>query len=136
MSVSGISGGNHGQHHRADELPWWMTRAWRTFLQDLLLYRSRKRYALTISTTALTGATDPARRRVEVNPIALARPSDRDHLTRIRGLTPAMRRDERVWQQALTTALVEHEAGHTRFTGVLPNHPTLDWLANALEDER
>jgi hypothetical protein len=113
-----------------------MTRAWRTFLQDLLWYRSRKHYALSISTTALTGATDPARRRVEVNPIALALPSDRHHLARIRGLTSAMRRDVCVWQQALTTALVEHKAGHIRFTGALPNHPTLHWLANALEDER
>jgi hypothetical protein len=33
----------------AAEPSWWMTRPWRRYLLDLLLYRSRRRYTLTVS---------------------------------------------------------------------------------------
>ncbi|HEX3270931.1 MAG TPA: hypothetical protein VHR15_09795, partial [Ktedonobacterales bacterium] len=136
MSISGITPGNRGQDRHADEAPWWMSRAWIRFLTDLLLFRSRRRYTLTVSTAAHIGATDPERRRVEVNPTAIARPVDPARLASIRGVTLTMRHDERVWQQALTTALVEHECGHIRFTGARPQGETLAWLWNSLEDER
>jgi hypothetical protein len=47
----------------APEPSWWLTRPWRRYLQDLLLYRRRRRYTLTVSEYALAGATDPAHRR-------------------------------------------------------------------------
>jgi hypothetical protein len=89
-----------------------------------------------ISTAALPGATDPARRHVEVNPTSISRPTDPRRLARIRGVTPAMRHDERVWQQVITTAVVEHECGHIRFTNLLPQAATLHWLANSLTYRR
>jgi hypothetical protein len=120
--------------HDAHAAAWWMTRVWRRFLTDLLLFRSRRRYTLTISTTALIGATDPERRHVEVNPIALALPHDPARLSCIRGLTQAMRRDTRVWQQAITIALVEHECGHVRFTGARPHQVLREAVARQQQE--
>jgi hypothetical protein len=77
-------------------------------------------------------ATDPHRRQVVVNPVALAPPSP-DAWPQVRHApTTALG-----WEQAITVGLVEHEAGHIRHTSTpRPPETTLGWLWNGLEDER
>jgi len=116
----------------ATSLAWHRTRVWQRFLHDLLLVRGRSRYTLSISPHNPLGATDPHVRRVLINPFELADPG---YPTRalIRWCPPA---NADVWQQALATALVEHEASHIRHSGAKPAAPLLGHLWNALEDER
>src|SRR5262245_20448476 len=76
----------------------------------LRINRGRRRYTLIVSEYALAGATDPARRHVEVYPLAFVPPQDAATLTHIRRLSAALRQNPRRFQQAVTTALVEHEA--------------------------
>lgn len=112
---------------------WWTTRVWYRYLADLLLYRGRQRYTLSLSETHPLGATDPQRRLVCINPTAVAYPTNVAERRRIRGF-PVGRRE--AFEQAIATALVEHEAGHIRFSGTKPEAETLGWLWNVLEDER
>jgi hypothetical protein len=113
-------------------LAWHRTRVWQRFLHDLLLVRGQRRYTLSISAHNPLGATDPHARRVLINPFDLADPGEPARRS-IRSV-PAPQTD--VWQQALATALVEHEAGHIRWSGAKPTAPLLGWLWNSLEDER
>ena len=100
-------------------------------LHDRLLERGRRRFALLSDQVAL-GATNFARRTVEVNPLALPFPEDPAERARVRHAPDAPLR----WEQLLATALVEHEAGHICHSGEKPTASTLGWLWNALEDER
>jgi hypothetical protein len=119
-----------GRSHTS--LPWHRTRIWHRFLQDLLLVRGRRRYTLSLSPHHPLGATDPHHRRVLINPFELADPGEPTRWS-IRWV-PSLYPD--TWQQALATALVEHEAGHIRHSGDKPAAPLLGWVWNALEDER
>jgi hypothetical protein len=114
--------------------PWWTRRDWSRYLADLLLYRSRRRYTLSISDGAdqPLGATDPQTKQVYVNPTAIAYPDDAAQRQRIRYIPTSIVS----FQQAVTVALVEHEAGHIRHSGEKPTPTLLAWLWNALEDER
>ncbi len=113
-------------------MPWWRTRRWQRALHDLLLERGRRRFHLLLSDQAALGATSFARRTVEVNPVQLAFPSDPAARAQVRH-APS---DALVWEQTMTTALVEHEAGHICHSGAKPIATQLGWLWNALEDER
>jgi hypothetical protein len=108
------------------QLPWHRTRAWRTYLRDLLLYRGRMRYTLSVSNDNPLGGTDPETRMVYINPFATP------FSTRVRHAPPTQ--DE--WEKSMAVALVEHEAGHIRHSGQKPRQRLLGWLWNALEDER
>jgi len=112
--------------------PWWFTPPWVRYLQDLLWFRSRRRYTLSVSTRHPLGATDPQTRQVAVNPQALAYPRTKRLRARIRHAPVGRER----FEQALAVALVEHEAGHIRFSGTKPHPARLGWLWNSLEDER
>jgi hypothetical protein len=119
-------------HRFATPLAWHRTRVWQRFLHDLLLVRGRRRYTLSISPHNPLGATDPTQRRVLINPFELADPG---YPTRaLIRWCPLAQPD--IWQQAIATALVEHEAGHIRHSGAKPSAPLLGWLWNCLEDER
>jgi len=117
---------------RAAAHPWWFTPPWVRYLQDLLWFRSRRRYTLSVSTRHPLGATDPQTRLVAVNPQALAYP----HTKRLRAGIRHAPGGRELFEQALTVGLVEHEAGHIRFSGTKPHPTRLGWLWNSLEDER
>ena len=91
-------------------LPWWRTRRWQRALHDLLLERGRRRFHLLLSDQAALGATNFARRAVEVNPVQLQYPSDPAARAQVRH-APS---DALLWEQTMTTALVEHELGKVR----------------------
>lgn len=112
-------------------LPWWQRRAWRDYLQTHLLRRCRRRFTLHLSPHGPLGTTDQARRQVYVNPLGLPFPEDPAQRALVRH-APV---DEEHWQQQLAIDLVEHEAGHVRFSGNKPEG-TLGWLWNSLEDAR
>lgn len=112
--------------------PWWRTRRWQTYLQDLLLERGRRRFHLVVDDHAALGATNFQGRLVEVNPVGLTFPADAQARAEVRS-APSSRL---LWEQTITIALVEHEAGHICHSGEKPAAPLLGQLWNALEDER
>jgi hypothetical protein len=112
-------------------LPWFERRVWRDYLQTRLHRRCRRRFTLHLSAHGPLGATDHERRQVYVNPVGLAFPEDPAQHTLVRH-APG---DAELWQQQLTLDLIEHEAGHVRFSGSKPGG-TLGWLWNTLEDAR
>lgn len=105
---------------------------WQEWFHNLLLTLSRRRYTLIVSEKAPLGATDFTTKTVEVNPVSVIFPRDRLERKQVRH-APSSRPK---WQQAITAAVVQHEAGHIRYSGSKPNQPVLGWLWNALEDER
>ena len=112
-------------------LPWWQRRIWRDYLQSRLHRRCRRRYTLRLSPHGPLGATDQRRRQVCVNPLGLPFPEDPVQRALVRHAPP----NAETWQQQLTIDLLEHEAGHVRFSGDKPGG-SLGWLWNALEDTR
>jgi hypothetical protein len=111
---------------------WWQRRDWYRYLRDLLLFRSRRRYNLSISADNPLGATDPHRHEVLINPTAVAYPGLPTDRARIRGCPVG----GDAFEQAIATALVEHEAAHVLHSGDKPALQSLAWLWNSLEDER
>ncbi|HEV2238958.1 MAG TPA: hypothetical protein VGR57_20030 [Ktedonobacterales bacterium] len=113
-------------------VPWWRSRTWYRYLHDLLLFRGRRRYGLSISEQHPLGATDKERRQVLINPLKVYYPA---HPSGLRQIRHAPRAPD-AFLQAIAVALVEHEAGHIRHSGDKPAATMLGWLWNALEDER